>query len=70
MQNVKQQRLQDVGVISPAIEVEGLETGEGQRILCVVEEVAELSGLGPAVQPLSERADNGCEVRQRPYLAG
>ena len=41
------------GVIRPAIEVEGLEAREGERVLGVVEEMAELPGLRPAVQPLS-----------------
>ena len=70
LQHIKQQRLQDVRVVRPAIEVEGLEAGEGERVLGVVEEVAELSGLRPAMQALSQRAEDGREVGERPYLGG
>ena len=42
MQDVKEERLQHVRVLLHAIEVEGLEATEGQRVLRVVEYVAEL----------------------------
>ena len=52
LQDIEQQRLQDVRVIRPAIEVEGLEARERERVLDVVEEIAELPCLRPAVQAL------------------
>ncbi len=70
LQHVKQQWLQHVRVIAPAIEVEGLEPRERQGVFDVIEEMAELPGLRPSVQPLTQRAENGRKVRERPYLGG
>ncbi len=47
-----------------------MEAGESERVLYVVEEVSELARLRPAMQPLPERAKDGCEVGERPYLGG
>jgi hypothetical protein len=70
LQHVEQHRFENVRVLVPAIEVEGLEARERERVLHVVEEVAELPGLGPAVQALPERSENGREVGERPDLGG
>ncbi len=45
-----------------AIEVECLEAGEGERVFCVVEEIAELPLTDPSLQPLTQRAENGGKV--------
>ena len=63
MQNVKQQRLQDIGRIAPAVEVEGLKARKRKRVLSVVEEEAVLSTLRPAMQPFLQLADDVGEVR-------
>ena len=70
LQDVKQQRLQHIGIVRPAIEVEGLEARECERVLGIVEEMAELPGLCPAIQALPERAEDGCEVGESPYIGG
>ena len=62
VEDVKQQRLQHVGSITPSGEVEGLETAEGKRVLGVVEEKAVLPAARPAMQALFQFADDVGEV--------
>src|SRR5260370_37472030 len=50
MQDVKQQRLNQFGMLVHALEVEALEAAEGQCVLCVVEGPAVLAAVHPAVQ--------------------
>src|SRR5271169_6707860 len=49
VQGIKQQWLQNLRRIAPTMEVEGLKTGEGKRVLGVIEEESVLSPAGPAV---------------------
>src|SRR5208282_393561 len=63
VQNVKQQRFQDLGCIVPAVEVEGLKVGERQRVLGVVEEEAVLPAACPAVQAFLQLANDVRKVR-------
>jgi len=65
VQNVKQQRLQNVGRIAPAGEVEGLEAAERKRVLSVVEKESVLAAARPAVQALLQLADDVGEVGER-----
>ena len=63
MQNVKQQRLQDLGRIVPAVEVEGLKAGERKRVFGVVEEEAVLAAACPAMQAFLQLANDVRKVR-------
>ena len=65
MQNVKKQRLQDLRRISPAGEIEGLETAERERVFSVVEQESVLPCARPAVQPILQLAEDVGEVRDR-----
>ncbi len=69
VQDVEQHRLEDIGVLIPATEVEGLEAREGERVLYVVEQIAELAGTRPAMETFAQRPENGREVGKRPDLA-
>ena len=62
VQDVEQQRFQNLGRISPAGEIEGLETAEGQRVFGIIEEESVLPLPGPAVQPVLELAQDVGEV--------
>ncbi len=66
MQNVKEQRLQKLGRIAPAREIECLKRAERERVLGIVEEKPILSGSGPAVQTVFQLANNVGEIRERP----
>ena len=68
MQDVKEQRLKDLGRIAPASKVEGLETAEGERVLGVVEEESVLALPRPAMQPIFQLAEDVGEVRDRALL--
>src|ERR1039458_8219542 len=63
VQNVKQQRFQDLGRIVPAVEVEGLKARERQRVLGVVEEEAVLAAACPAMQAFLQFANDVRKVR-------
>src|SRR5258708_2780293 len=65
MEDVEQQRLQHVRVARHAIEVEGLEGAESQRVLSVVEDMPKLTGARPALEPLTEWPDNGSKTGER-----
>ena len=65
MQNVKQQRLQDLGRIVPAVEVEGLKAGERKRVFGVVEKEAVLAAACPAMQTFLQLANDVRKVRDR-----
>src|SRR6266404_4861043 len=47
MQDVEEQRFEKFRVLAHALEVEALEAGERNRVLCVVEEESELAATGP-----------------------
>ena len=68
VKDVKQERLQHLGRIAPTGEVEGLEAGEAERVLCVVKEKAVLTLLRPTVQPLFQLSDDLAEGRERALL--
>ncbi len=70
LQDVKQKWLQYIGVVRPPVEVEGLEARERERVLGIVEEMAELPRLRPAIEALPERSEDGGEVGERAYLCG
>src|SRR5271157_723811 len=63
VQNVKQQRFQDLGCIVPAVEVEGLKVGERQSVFSVVEEEAVLTAACPAMQAFLQFANDVRKVR-------
>src|SRR5579859_7687026 len=62
MEDVKQKWLQNLRRISPAGEVEGLETAEGQSVFGIVEEEPVLSMPGPAVQTVLQLAQDVGEI--------
>ena len=62
VENIEQQRLQDLGRVAPAGEVEGLEAAERKRVFGVVEKKAILPAPRPPMQPLLQLADNVAEV--------
>ena len=68
MQDVEKQRLEDLGCVTPAGEVEGLETSEAERVVYVVEEESVLAVVGPAVQPFLQLADDLGERGERPLV--
>ena len=68
VQNVKEQRLQDLRRVAPACKVEGLETAERERVLGVVEQESVLPLPRPAMQPILQLADDVGEVRDRALL--
>src|ERR1035437_4845192 len=63
VQNVKQQRFQNLRRIVPAVEVEGLKARERKRVLGVVEEEAVLAAACPAMQALLQLANDVRKVR-------
>src|SRR6266849_5349375 len=63
VQNVKQQRFQDLGCIVPAVEVAGLKARERQRVLGVVEEEAVLATACPAMQAFLQFTNDVRKVR-------
>src|SRR5208337_2586536 len=63
VQNVKQQRFQDLGCIVPAVDVEGLKAGERQSVFSVVEEEAVLTAACPALQAFLQFANDVRKVR-------
>jgi hypothetical protein len=66
MQDIEEQRLQNVRRVTPSAEVEGLEAGERQRVFAVIEEKAVLPIGCPAMQPFLQLADDLGESRERP----
>src|ERR1700722_7565807 len=52
MQNIKEQWFQDLGRVTPAVEVKRLKAGERKRVVSVVKQKSVLSTAGPAVQAL------------------
>src|SRR5207245_780991 len=63
VQNVKQQRFQDLWRIVPTVEVKGLKAGKGKSVVGVVEEKTVLSATGPAVKALFQLANDVPKVR-------
>ena len=50
MQDIEQERFQNIGCITPTLKVKSFKAAEGERVLDVVENEAVLAGFGPAVQ--------------------
>src|SRR5579863_6430689 len=65
VQNVKEQRLQDLRGVSPASEVKGLELAERERVFGVIEQEPVLPLPCPTMQPILQLAENVCKVRDR-----
>ena len=54
VQDVKEKRLQDFGILIHPLKVEALETGERNRVFSVIEDEIELSASGPLCEPVRE----------------
>src|ERR1035437_468016 len=70
MKDVEQKRLQHFGRIAPSGEVESLEAGKAQRVLCVVKEKAVLTVFRPTMQPFLQLSDDLAECGVCPLLRG
>src|ERR1035441_571237 len=70
VKNVEQEWLQHLRRIAPAGEVESLETGEAERVFCVVEEKTVLTVFRPTMQPLLQLSDDLAECRESPLFRG
>ena len=63
VQDIEEKRLEHLGRIAPAGEIESLKPAERKRVLGIVEEEAVLTSLRPAVQPLLQLANDVAEAR-------
>ena len=68
MQDIKEERLQQLGCVVPTVEVEGLELAERQRVFHVVEEKSVLSSARPAMEPILQLPDDLSEIAHRPLV--
>src|ERR1017187_3043745 len=68
VKDVEKEWLQYLRRIAPACEVESLEAGEAQRVVCVVKKKAVLTVFRPTVQPLFQLSDDLAECGERPLL--
>src|SRR4029077_6177167 len=66
IQDVEEQRFEKFGVVTHALEIETLESGEGDRVLGIVKEKSELAPL----RPLSKAAGNIMAQRVRKDTEG
>ena len=62
MKDIEEQWFQNFRCIVPVVEVEGLKTAEGQRVLDVIEDEAILPGARPAMSAIFNYADDLGEV--------
>src|ERR1051326_622842 len=63
MENIKEQRFQNVWRVTPSVEVEGLEARERERVVRVIKEESVLPATGPTMQTFFQLTNDVGEVR-------